>query len=164
MKMPKKLAEESLPFIDNDFCLDIELPEKIIMYKEELNRIKPDWKEIVFELAKKGASEEYMYTSLGLTRTLHFKFMTDNEYKEWFFYCLDIAKAWWLELGRRIVMSKDYNNQAYSMIMCNKYKWYSAVSSQVGNEKNKEEEKQKLLEEITADIDIEKFKKTISSN
>ena len=120
--------------------------------------LPPGWRESFYLMAREGVSEEGLYTSIGLTQSIHEKFMRDEpSYAEQIEFCNSLTKAYWLDLGRDIVKGKatGTNAAAYLSIMVNRFGWVN-IRQSTGEKK---ERPKKETDEADEPIDINKFKR-----
>lgn len=92
---------------------------------KEFKDLPADWKEIVLSKSAEGHSNVEIFAALGLGRTTHAIFMSENEeYSETFDFGNVLCESWWVGMGRNnIGNSRNFNTGVWVFNLKNRFGW-----------------------------------------
>ena len=87
-------------------------------------KYKPEYKDILLNLMKEGASIEEICLELDVCRkTLYNWFDEHPEFLHTKKKALEFSKGWWMREGRTNLKNKDFNYTGWYMNMKNRFGW-----------------------------------------
>lgn len=87
-------------------------------------KYKPEYKDVLLELMKQGASIEEICLELDVCRQTLYNWF--EEYPEFLYTkkkAVEFSKGWWMKQGRTQLENKDFNYTGWYMNMKNRFGW-----------------------------------------
>lgn len=91
---------------------------------EAIDKQGKDWRELILEPMREGASLEEIKAILDVSEDLHMRWMSEEkEYSETIKRGITLSKQWWEASGRKNLQNKDFNYTGWYMNMKNRFGW-----------------------------------------
>jgi hypothetical protein len=89
-----------------------------------LIQLPNDYKDIMLELAKEGASIVELSVALSISRDTFYEISKrDTDFSDTIKKCKELSEAWWERSGRTNLMNKEFNYTGWYMNMKNRFNW-----------------------------------------
>jgi hypothetical protein len=89
-----------------------------------LTKLPDDYKDIMFDLAKVGASIVELSIALNISRDTFYEISKrDKDFSDTIKRCKELSEAWWEKSGRTNLMNKEFNYTGWYMNMKNRFGW-----------------------------------------
>jgi hypothetical protein len=89
-----------------------------------LIQLPNDYKDIMLELAKEGASIVELSVALSISRDTFYEISKrDTVFSDTIKKCKELSEAWWERSGRTNLMNKEFNYTGWYMNMKNRFNW-----------------------------------------
>ena len=97
-----------------------------MLAKTHIAKLPEDWKDQFLKLYDSGGSDWELMRIYGITpgawKTMY-NALGESEFHEVVEFGNVLAKAWWIELGRKNVYNKQFNTRLYDITMQNRFGW-----------------------------------------
>jgi hypothetical protein len=92
--------------------------------KKTINDLPKNWKRIVENEFKEGASQKEVMALLGIGSQLFYDLLKrDEEFSNTIKRFLELSEAWWLREGRKNLKNKKFSPVLWYMNMKNRFGW-----------------------------------------
>lgn len=91
-----------------------------------VDKLPEGWANELGKLYEQGASDTEIRAALKMTKSLWENLYTDptsSSFKQVVDFGRELAKGWWLQQGRTMLMSRQFNANLWHMNMKNRYGW-----------------------------------------
>lgn len=96
-------------------------------------RLPEGWQERLYELAEQGASDVELRNELGISHSLWYRWLEEDEtFSQTIKRCHAMCHSWWESTGRKMAAGiQDGNATVWIFNMKNRFKWVDKVETAI---------------------------------